>query len=75
VEFLVSEDGVTYKTIFSKSFGIPDNENEQLFHISFSHQCKARFVKVKAINFGKLPDWHPGKGEPAWLFVDEIVAK
>jgi hexosaminidase len=75
VEFLVSPDGVTYKTIFTKSFGMPEKENEQLFHVSFNQYFNARFIKVKATNFGKLPDWHPGKGEPAWLFVDEIVAE
>ena len=20
-----------------------------------------------------IPDWHPGKGTPAWLFIDEIL--
>jgi len=75
VEFLVSIDGVTYKTIFTKSFGMPQKENEQLFHILYNQYYNARYVKVKATNFGKLPDWHPGKGEPAWLFVDEIVAE
>jgi hypothetical protein len=34
-----------------------------------------RFLRVQARNFGPLPDWHPGAGEPAWLFVDEIVAE
>lgn len=72
VEFLISADGMVYETIFSKSFGSPGEENEQLFKVSFNHPCIARFVKVKAINAGKLPDWHPGKGEPAWLFADEI---
>jgi arylsulfatase len=32
-----------------------------------------RYLRVRARNYGTLPDWHPGKGEPAWLFVDEIV--
>ncbi len=34
-----------------------------------------RFVRVRARNHGLLPDWHPGAGEPAWLFVDEIVVE
>ncbi|MCO6476796.1 MAG: chitobiase/beta-hexosaminidase C-terminal domain-containing protein, partial [Phaeodactylibacter sp.] len=33
---------------------------------------KARFVKYRAVNTGQCPDWHMGKGEKAWLFVDEI---
>jgi uncharacterized membrane protein len=30
------------------------------------------YLKIVARNLKALPDWHPGKGEPAWLFVDEI---
>ncbi len=33
---------------------------------------RARYFKVKIENYGKLPEWHPGAGNPAWLFVDEI---
>ena len=32
-----------------------------------------RFLRVLARNLGRLPDWHPGSPENAWLFVDEIV--
>ena len=33
---------------------------------------KARRWRVVATNGGPLPEWHPGKGKPAWLFVDEV---
>lgn len=32
----------------------------------------ARFVRIKASNYGRLPQWHISAGEQAWLFVDEI---
>ena len=32
----------------------------------------ARFVRIKASNYGRLPKWHISAGEQAWLFVDEI---
>ena len=35
----------------------------------------ARYVRIKAINYGKLPKWHVSAGEQAWLFVDEIEVK
>ena len=35
---------------------------------------RARYVRVRAWNFGELPAWHSGSGEKAWLFVDEIQA-
>jgi uncharacterized membrane protein len=28
--------------------------------------------KVVARPLKKLPPWHPGKGEPAWVFIDEV---
>lgn len=34
-----------------------------------------RYVRVKAVNGGPLPSWHPSKGQPAHLFIDEVVLK
>lgn len=31
-----------------------------------------RYYKVVAKNLLKLPPWHPGKGDRAWVFIDEI---
>lgn len=36
---------------------------------------EARYVKVKAFNYGKLPQWHQGFGGEAFIFVDEIGVK
>ena len=33
----------------------------------------ARYVRVRAKNTGVCPSWHEGKGEPCWLFADEIA--
>ena len=35
-------------------------------------KINVRYVKIKATNFGKLPDWHQGKGGDAFIFIDEI---
>lgn len=31
-----------------------------------------KFVRVRAKNYGKMPDWHEGRGYPTYLFIDEI---
>ena len=38
-----------------------------------------KYLKIKTTDLlviiyplAKLPDWHPGKGSPAWLFLDEV---
>jgi hypothetical protein len=36
---------------------------------------RVRFLRVRAGNHGPLPTWHPGAGEDAWLFVDEILVE
>ena len=33
----------------------------------------ARYIRIRAVNFGKIPSWHPGSGGDAWIFVDEIL--
>ncbi len=38
-------------------------------------QGSMRYVRIRARNFGTLPDWHPGAGERAWLFVDELIVE
>lgn len=32
-----------------------------------------KYVRVIAKNYGNLPEWHPGKDTPAWMFIDEIA--
>ena len=36
---------------------------------------RARFVRVHVERYGKLPDWHPGSGNDAWFFADEIIVR
>ena len=45
------------------------------FDFKFEKPTKARYVKVVAKNFGKLPDWHLGAGGDAFIFIDEIEIK
>ena len=35
----------------------------------------ARYIKIKAENYGVCPDWHLGAGGKTWIFVDEITIK
>ena len=43
--------------------------------VKYISEVKARYIRVSASNFGKLPKGHPGfdyNGE-AFIFIDEIV--
>lgn len=33
---------------------------------------KRKFYKITATPLGRLPDWHPGKGDKGWIFTDEV---
>jgi hypothetical protein len=34
---------------------------------------KTRYIRVRARTYGPLPSWHPGAGNPAFIFCDEIM--
>jgi hypothetical protein len=41
-------------------------------------ECKfdpvtVKYIKIVGVTVGKLPLWHPGKGDKAWIFTDEIL--
>ncbi len=38
-----------------------------------SNNLTARYVRFYAENIGVCPKWHPGRGDKAWIFVDEVV--
>ena len=35
-------------------------------------EVEAKYIKIKAVNYGACPDWHPAAGSKSWLFVDEV---
>lgn len=74
VEFWLSSDGINFNHVLTVENKIdPKDFTVQVQDLGgkISEQT-ARFVKTKATNFGILPDWHPGQGDGAFIFVDEI---
>ena len=74
-EFSISTDGKQYSNLPPVKNTVDEKEEGPVIK-EFSVEVKrksARYIKVKAINRGKCPDWHPGSGKKAWIFVDEIV--
>ncbi len=74
VEVQGSVDGEQYEFLGKGTHDISPKKEGQFFHefdIQFP-QKEIRYLKVKAKNFGTMPEWHPASGADAWLFVDEI---
>lgn len=78
VDYYVSEDNVNF-TYFGSVNNTLDPKLEENTILNFTSNetkdKKARYVKVIAKNFGKLPEWHQGAGGDAFIFVDEITVK
>ena len=78
VEYQVSEDGIHYTDLGAIENGVAaDDYNLQIrtFYNTNANKLSVRFIKIKATNFGKLPDWHQGKGGDAFIFIDEIEVR
>jgi len=79
VEFYTSDDSINFKlaetienTISPQDYNIQTQKLKVKTTKEFS---TARYIKVKAYNYGKLPEWHAGKGDDAFIFIDEIDIK
>ena len=79
VEYYISEDNIKFTKIGTVENSVDPKEYETViksFDLKFTSQ-KARFVKVIATNFGKLPEWHQGfplNGD-AFIFIDEVTVE
>ena len=80
VEFYSSTDNINFTLITSVANDVDAKKEENTikdFNYKSSKPINARYIKVKAYNYGRLPEWHIGyhdKGE-AFIFVDEITIK
>ncbi|HRS38974.1 MAG TPA: hypothetical protein P5292_07310, partial [Bacteroidia bacterium] len=63
-------------TVLTVTNTLSDRLEENVLHDFEGHILVtiARYLKVKAVNYGRLPIWHPGAGYPAFIFVDEVWA-
>jgi hypothetical protein len=60
---IVNTESIRQTGAFTKSF------------IADAGGKRARFIRVRAKNIGVCPEGHPGAGQKAWMFVDEIVVE
>lgn len=78
VEFYVSVNGKDFQLAGTATHDVPANDMKpqvREFSVGAANLLEARYVKVKAYNYGKLPEWHPGAGYDSYIFVDELDFK
>lgn len=74
-QVFLSIDGVDFKEVYAQD--IPMVQQGDGIRITdlkatFATQ-KARYVRVLATIYDRIPDWHYSAGQPTFLFVDEII--
>ncbi|HET8781143.1 MAG TPA: GH92 family glycosyl hydrolase, partial [Pyrinomonadaceae bacterium] len=80
VSFELSLDGQNFVPVLTIQNDVPDGSDPSVnvgtvakdFVKNITRQ-QARYVRMTAVNFGKIPAWHPGHGGDAWIFADEII--
>jgi hypothetical protein len=77
VEFSISADGTNYKKLGRQENRIDPKSDGGITHdfAVMTSGMNVRYVRLKAKNRGICPEWHPGAGKPAWLFIDEIIVE
>jgi hexosaminidase len=77
VSFEVSADGQEFEMLETVMNNIDVNEGQRLIKVFATNKTidNVRFIKVTAKNQGVCPPGHSGEGQPAWLFVSEIVVE
>lgn len=77
VEVYISDDGVTFKKMAEQPADLPATVPEKQrvdFKVRFPERS-TKYLKVVARNIGNCPTGHPGEGQPAWLFADEVMVE
>jgi len=76
LEACVSDDGKDYRLFAKTTTGynpVADPAGTKgIKTFSVKGNAKARYVRLKVKNYGKMPAWHISAGEQAWLFIDEV---
>ncbi len=75
VRFEASGDGETYTPLGTVTNDVSDRETGVITRdvgVTVA-PMQARYVRVTVEHYGRLPDWHAGRGDESWFFSDEIT--
>jgi hexosaminidase len=74
VIFALSKDGKTWENLPPTQFDANSPSNRQIKAAENKiPETQARYIKVIGISPKTLPEWHDYKGEPCWIFADELI--
>ena len=69
----LSDDSKTWRTVASEQYPALEQATNGIFdHALQFPENEAKFVKITFNSEKNIPQWHPGKGNTGFLFLDEI---
>ena len=70
----VSSDGNNFKEVYAGTDFLPfEDIKVQIVNVVAAFEpVNARYIKLKAAQYGKMPAWHEGAGGDSHIFIDEI---
>ncbi|NLA63281.1 MAG: family 20 glycosylhydrolase, partial [Bacteroidales bacterium] len=70
-----SDDNENFETIVSeKGLNVKNEHWQEVVNHNYTFDAtSARYFKVTIKSLHEMPEWHGGKGNPAYVFVDEIA--
>ena len=76
VQYAFSSDGKTWQNIEPIKFDAssPSKKEVQAAKSKFPEK-EVRYIKVMATSPKILPEWHEYKGQPCWIFADELIVE
>jgi hexosaminidase len=76
IKVFTSEDGENFALAGATTNNVPLQSEAQV--VDFGVDLKntnTRYLKVVAVNQGKVPQWHSAGGGASWLFLDEVIVE
>ncbi len=76
VQYTFSLDGKVWQNIQPIKFDAssPSRKEEKAAESMFAEK-EVRYIKVIVISPKILPEWHEYKGQPCWIFADELIVE
>jgi len=76
VQFSISQDGINYQPLLTvKNTVAPEDPTTQIQQLGAAVKANAKFIRIRAVNGGSLPQWHESAGQASHLFIDEVVVR
>lgn len=71
---MTSKNGKSWFTIGTAKNNVADDQyGSMLQKFGVEKEFKTRYIRIVAKTYGNCPPWHPGHGNPAHIFADEII--